>query len=112
MRKPLSKEFEKLGFSHRQVKRFGDFAIYARRRMKGREAEHFEVIKIGGHDGYTIKDKATAKDVEVPPSETYPSSEAWGSAGWTFLSLPEAEAKFQELLNARKAKVEANRAKK
>lgn len=91
--KTLPTEFTEKGFTHRQIYRDGDLAIYER--TKG-SARHFEVVCIGSHNGYEI---AGAK---IPPSETYPPSTQWGSKGWTKPTLESAEQKLSELKGGRK----------
>jgi hypothetical protein len=73
--KTLATEFKKSGFDFKQVRRLGDVAIYSKR--KGSADLGFEVIKISHHNGYTIAGNF------IPPSETYPSSEQWGTNGFT-----------------------------
>lgn len=93
--KILEKEFKKKGFNHKQLKRDGELAIYER--WKDVEAPHFEVIKIGSHNGYELG------GTYIEPAETYPSDGQWGTAGWTYLALEEAEKKFKYLLRGRKS---------
>lgn len=86
--KPLPKTFRKSGFDFEQLKRIGNVALY--RKTNG-NIESFELVKVQAHDGYFIK------DVEMPPAEFYPSSEQWGTNGWTFTTRDEAELMFQKL---------------
>ncbi len=86
-------EFTRNGFTHRQLKRSGQIALIER--FKGTIAKpeqlHFEVVRIRAHDGYIIGGR------EIPPGESYPSSEAWGIHGFTYRDRDEAEAKFAEM---------------
>lgn len=93
-RKPLPVEFTENGFVHRQIKRRGMLAIYER--TKGASV-HFEVIRIGAHDGRKITDPKTGKTTEIAPAETYPTANQWGSLGWTYPDEDRARAKFSEL---------------
>lgn len=91
MRK-LEKEITKKGFIYKQLKRVGNKAIYSQKR-DDRDATQirYEVIVIKSHDGYEIAGN------KIPAGEVYPSSTQWGTLGWTFLDLPEAENKFKKL---------------
>jgi len=90
MLKPIPASFAKKGFDHKQIARSGNIAIYERSRI-GMKCPHWEVVKIGHHNGYILA------GVEIPPSETYPSSESWGVSGWTYRNLEKAKAKFDSL---------------
>lgn len=91
--KPLATEFKKGDFDHKLVKREGDCAIYWRKAPHHRDA-HYEVIVV-----QHFKDRSFPDGRVVPAGEGYPSSEQWGTAGWTYNSLPEAEVRFNKLLN-------------
>jgi hypothetical protein len=86
--------FQKLGWHFEQVAREHDVAIYRRWKLyDGREgAVHYEVIRL-------VTQKArTTRMLSVQAKELYPSSNSWGSRGWTFKTLPEARAKYASLL--------------
>ena len=87
----LEKTFTRKSFVHNQIKRDGKIAIYERWKANP-ETKHYEVVKIGSHNGYTIAGQFVA------PSEVYPSSTAWGVTGWTYNTINEAEKKFKQLV--------------
>lgn len=90
--KKLEKTFTKKGFTYTQHKRVGMRAIYVQRRVEAdAQQEWYEVIVIKSHNGYEIAGN------NIPASEIYPSSTQWGSLGWTFSSLQDAEKKFAAL---------------
>ena len=82
-------EFRLLGFEYTQLKRLGDVAIY--RQSKKGLPDGYEVVRILKHEAFS----AFGKD--FPAGESYPSSQQWGSDGWTYRTLEDAEQKFQEL---------------
>lgn len=86
--KTLEKTFKSKQFNHNQLKRVGNFAIYER--WKDDTKKHYEVVKIGRHNGYTIAGQYVA------PAETYPSSSSWGMNGWTCITIEQAEEKFKQ----------------
>ncbi len=74
-------EFDQNGFHHSLVHRRGQVACY-RRTRKGGKARHFETVIIRTHKESVIQ---TAKGPFVyPAGEHYPSSERWGTDGFTF----------------------------
>lgn len=103
--KPLPKEIVWKGFALTQIAREGDVAIYRQRDVgsafKGPHVS-YEVIVVQRHNGRTIFGK------DYPPSEYYPSTEQWGTAGWTISgmgdeeNLKAARAKMREVIRARK----------
>lgn len=66
-------------------------AIYRRNRT-GSARTHFEVIRVGHHNGFSIAGKV------LPPAETYPTAEHWGTKGWTLPDLDSAKAKLAQVL--------------
>ena len=90
--KKLPPSFTKNGFTFEQVERRGDFAVFRKFKKRG-FAHSFETVKINRHDGYTIAGK------DIPPGECYPSSEQWGTHGFTFNDPIAALAKMAELEN-------------
>lgn len=87
----LKTAFTKKGWTFEQIARQGMIAIY--HRTKGR-VEDWEVVRIQSHNGREIAGE------KFPPSEYYPSSETWGTHGWTYTSRELAERKMEKLLNA------------
>lgn len=85
--KTLAKEFRSKGFTCKQVCREKDLAVYERTK-EGHTYPHYEVIRIRTHDGYVIA------GTTIVPSETYPSSEKWGTDGFTCNTKQEAYVKM------------------
>jgi hypothetical protein len=89
---PLETEFYSRGFCHNLVRRAGFVAWYARWRRFSPQEVHFEVIHI------TPRKSRTVGQIHWPAREVYPSSEQWGSKGWTYRDEGQARAKYEELL--------------
>ena len=90
--KKLEKKFSKKGFIYTQLKRVGNKAIYSQKREENDAKQlRYEVIVIKSHDGYEIAGN------KIPAGEVYPSSTQWGTLGWTFVDLQDAENKFKKL---------------
>ena len=86
--KKIAKEFVRCNFYHKQIIRVGNVAIYKRGPINS-DHHHFEVVKIGRHNGY----KAGSQFIE--PAETYPGNSLWGLQGWTHQDLESAEQNFK-----------------
>jgi hypothetical protein len=82
-------EFSHSSFRYAQLKRFGDVAIYSQSKKGLPDA--YEVVLIQRHEAFS----AFGKD--FPAGESYPRSTQWGSEGWTYQTLEQAERKFREL---------------
>lgn len=89
--KELPKLFSIKGFNYKQIHRDYEWAIYERHRI-GSDHPHYEVIRIRKHNGYSVGDG------HIEPSEYYPSSEEWGTYGFTFSDKQDAFDKFDRLL--------------
>lgn len=90
--KKINEKFTKKGFKYTQIKRKGSKAIYLQERDADDSAiKNYEVIIIKSHDGYEIGGSV------IPPGEVYPSSTQWGTLGWTFSSLEDAEMRFNTI---------------
>lgn len=72
--KPIPTEFSYNGFNYKQIRREGDVAVY--QQILGKNPS-YEVIIVQKHNGYTIN------GVTYPPAEFYPSTNDWGTKGWT-----------------------------
>jgi len=94
--KTLKTEFEASGFHHRQLFRTGDVAIYER--WKAQQRPHYEVVKIGSHNGYELAGN------HIEAAETYPSAEQFGSRAWTYNDKQAALRRFNELARNQVAK--------
>lgn len=92
--KPLATEFKKGEFSHVLIKREGNYAIYWRKATHHRDA-HYEVIVVQRERAYS------RFGMDYPAAERYPESEAWGTSGWTYNRLEDAELRFDWLRNGR-----------
>ena len=82
-------------FTHRnvlytQLKRYNNLAIYEQHIGK---AHRYEVVLIQYRPTYTFPNGIT-----VEAHEAYPSSSQWGTYGFTYYSLGEAELKFNEMI--------------
>jgi hypothetical protein len=87
--KPLKESFSKYGFDYKMIKRTKKKAIFEQ--SKRNRVFSYEVITVSKHNGFTLG------DVYIEPSETYPSTSEWGSKGFTYKTLEEAERKYREL---------------
>ena len=95
--KILDKEFDSRTFHFKQLKREHDIAIYEKTKEgfnKGSKILNYEVIKVLRHEGL----KYPGKEALSAPAEFYPSAERWGSHGFSYKSLAEAEKRFSMML--------------
>tara|TARA_R110002020_G_scaffold243115_2_gene456615 strand:- start:283 stop:591 length:309 start_codon:yes stop_codon:yes gene_type:complete len=86
--KKIQKEFVRSNFYHKQLKRIGDVALY-QRNMLNVDHHHYEVVKIGSHNGY----KTGTSWIDA--AETYPGGSLWGLQGWTHQTIESAEKNFK-----------------
>jgi hypothetical protein len=96
----LPENFTALKHEHQLVKRTHglkqDVALYRRTNITHDNPNpHFEVILIGTQEAgeRTIGDQT----ITYEAGELYPSVSQWGTNGFTFMTLPNAEVKFEEL---------------
>jgi hypothetical protein len=89
----LGTRFRHSGFELTQLKRVGDVAVYEQ--TKGKQPPAFEVVVI------RRREACVAFGTELPATEFYPTNTDWGSMGFTYCSLEEAERKFGELIDER-----------
>ena len=89
--KQLEKKFESLGFSFSCIHREGIYSIYERKQIQS-EYKHYEAIKIQSHNGYEIAGN------KIPPSECYPTSNSWGSNGYTCLNKKSAYDRLDRII--------------
>ena len=96
--KKLEKSFTKKGYRYSQMWRNEKFAIYLRENDVPSDAAdyyyYYELIRIKKR-----KKTVVLCGMVLPPSEVYPADKDWGTIGWTFFSLIEAERKLNELIN-------------
>ena len=103
--KKIEKAFTSKSFSHKQIHREEDFAIYERFHDDTPEKKHYEVIKILSHNGYAIGGQT------YPASEYYPSSNAWGSDGYTCTTKENAYKKLDKMMSEHKIREEDKKKK-
>ena len=77
-------QYTKHGITRSVLHRGGNIAIFA-------GEWDYEVVIIQSHDGRVIAGK------ECPAAEYPPSSEQWGTKGWTYRTIDEAIQKYNEL---------------
>jgi hypothetical protein len=94
--KPLSEKFTRFGQQFEQICRTPAVAIY-RRQLNGRQ-KSYEVIVIRVADRRLENRDGKAVFLPCEPYECYPSTEQWGSCGWTYTTEDDARAKY-DLLN-------------
>jgi hypothetical protein len=94
----LAFPFTRDGFTHELLQRDGRVCLV--RRSKPAHW-HYEVVLL------QIEPDKTIRGVFHPEHERYPSSEAWGTHGFTYRSdeLQQAAARLRELLKAGRAAV-------
>jgi hypothetical protein len=102
--KKMDKEFSSRGFYFKQIHRESDFAIYERWHENS-DKKHYEVVIIQSHNGYSIGDQS------YPPSEFYPSSNSWGTDGFTCVSKEAAYKRLDEMIEYHKIKEEEKKKK-
>ena len=78
-------QYTKHGITRSVLHRSGNIAIFSSER-------DYEVITIQSHDGRVIAGN------ECPAAEYPPSSEQWGTKGWTYRTIDEALAKYNEII--------------
>ena len=103
--KKIEKAFTSKNFSHKQIHREGDLAIYERHHDTTPENKHYEVVKIQSHNGYAIGGQM------YPASEFYPSSNGWGSDGYTCVSKENAYKRLDKMISEHKIREEDKKKK-
>jgi len=89
--KKLEKEFESAGFKYKQIHREDMYAIYERQHISS-ENKHYEAIRIQSHNGYEIAGN------KIPPGECYPTSNSWGTAGFTCINKESAYKRLDKMI--------------
>lgn len=84
--RPIEFPFTKNGWVHELVERRGVIAVV--RRSKGTLPAHFEVVRLR-----VMKPTRFIAD----PYEKYPSSEDWGTYGFTYRTIEEARERVGKL---------------
>lgn len=103
--KPLPETFTRNRYQFEQLYRTDSTAIYIQH-INGRQ-KAFEVVVITVADRKVVKVNGHVTWDPCPPYECYPSSEAWGTLGWTYTTEADARAKY-DLLNATAFKIPAS----
>lgn len=85
--KPLPNTFSRDGYRCQVLKREGDVVL-----IRVFAGEHYEVAKI-----QRIKAKIFPDGRTIAPREALPSSENYGSQGWSFQSLSAGEANYDSV---------------
>jgi hypothetical protein len=89
----IQETFQKGGWAFRRIKRHGNWAIFERTALRDNAKPHYEVVRIRSHNGFKIPGTAETSK----PSEFYPSDAAWGRDGFTFLTIQQAQNRFEEV---------------
>jgi len=84
---PVETTFTDRSYRYTQLKRQGDIAIYQQQHKAHAAVIRYEVVRIRPRPATTLP-----SGVLLPEREAYPSSSAWGTDGWTFYKLADAEA--------------------
>ena len=92
----LPKKFTRNRYQFEQLCRTESTAIYLQH-LNGRQ-KAFEVVVITVADRKLVKTTGRVAWEACQPYECYPSSEAWGTSGWTYTTEADARAKY-DLLN-------------
>lgn len=82
--KPIETEFKRSGFEFKQMWRVGPVAIYGKKKPEWKDFFTFEVVVIREQKAW----EAFGRVFEA--KEAYPSSEQWGTFGWTARTLDAA----------------------
>lgn len=93
--KPLEKTFTRNGFEFKEFWRVGCVAIYGKKKPEWRDFFTFEVVIVRDGKAWT----AFGQTFEA--KELYPSSEDWGTYGFTHRHLSDAMGNAGKLLAAR-----------
>lgn len=101
--KTIESTFEKYKTIFNLIKRQGNFAIFSR---EGAEYPLcYEVVEIRSHNGLSFPNKETGITVTTEPAEFYPSNEEWGTKGFSYTKLEEAESRLEKMMEAAKNKL-------
>jgi hypothetical protein len=90
--KRLPTQFRRDGFDYRQIAREADVAIYEQTWSGcSNPSVCYEVVRIRRREGFQINGRF------VEPAEVYPSSDAWGTDGFTVTDKDAAFEKLREV---------------
>ena len=93
--KQLPEKFTRNRHQFEQLRRTENTAMYLQH-IKGRQ-KAFEVIVIAVTDRRPVRVNGRVGWESCGPYERYPSSESWGTAGWTYTTFEAAREKYDEL---------------
>jgi hypothetical protein len=98
----LQSPFTKKGWTHELAQREGPVALT--RRHKNGRCLNFEVVTLIERPASTFT--RAGNEIRVPCREVYPSSEQWGTYGFTFQAKDESRArmKFRALVDRYRSK--------
>lgn len=90
----IKTEFSRKGFHFRQIYRHGQFAVFERTRLPNFTQKHYETVRLKPFPAHFTFGR------QFDAGEAYPSSEQWGSYGFTIPTESAALAKVEEMRNA------------
>lgn len=85
--KPLPINYSKNGYNFSLISRNGDIATYSQADPDSGRIVAYEVFQVKKNKERTIAGKL------IPPSESTPSNEEWGTLGFTVHTIQEAAVK-------------------
>jgi hypothetical protein len=91
MTNSLTFPFGRHGFHHVLLERTADVCLVVRYNLQTRSV-HYEVVVLQHWAPRTLPTGQV-----MPAREGYPSTEQWGTAGWTYVTLEEARARYAAL---------------
>jgi hypothetical protein len=86
--------FDRDRFRHDLVRQTGRVCLVARTNLVTGSL-HWEVVVLQYEQARTWNDRA------IPEHLRYPGNEQWGTAGWTYTAITEAEARFANTVTER-----------
>ncbi len=89
----LPKIFESSGWYFEEIQRKNDICIFKKKKNDHKNWT-FEVIKIQFSPEFQM-----AEGVTIPAKQTFPVDSLWGQEAFSYMDLPSAQNKFQELIN-------------
>lgn len=99
--KILQQKLKKDGFNFTQIKRYNDIVVY-KKTKPGTKIENWEVCYVQNHGDFFVKDKKKGMEIKIEASESLPSSNTWGTLGWSYTTENDAFEKFDELVKKNK----------
>ena|SRR5258705_9977944 len=95
--KLLETKFKSNGFTHVQIARKGNLAIYKRfKKIRDVKICYFEVVIV------RVSPEWTAFGQTFPEVEKYPTAKQWGVDGWTYNDLESAWDRLWQIRRRRK----------